>query len=169
MREALESFLTIGLDTLFERHLQLSPMSRALELFREVASSVPAYRAFLEEQGIDPPAVQTAEDFERLPLLTKQNYIGRYPLKDLCRHGRLESCDMIAVSSGSTGEPTFWPRFVTDEFPIATRFEQVFHDSFNADRRRTLAVVCFALGTWVGACTRQAAAATSPPRAIPSP
>jgi phenylacetate-CoA ligase len=57
---------------------------------------------------------------------------------------------MIAVSSGSTGEPTFWPRSVADEFAVATRFEQVFHDSFGADRHATLAVVCFALGTWVG-------------------
>lgn len=57
---------------------------------------------------------------------------------------------MIAVSSGSTGQPTFWPRFFSDELQIATRFEQVFYDSFAADRRRTLAVVCFTLGTWVG-------------------
>ena len=54
------------------------------------------------------------------------------------------------MSSGSTGQPTFWPRFLSDELPIAVRFEQVFHDSFQADQRRTLAVVCFALGTWVG-------------------
>ncbi|MGH4027154.1 MAG: phenylacetate--CoA ligase family protein, partial [Pseudonocardiaceae bacterium] len=52
--------------------------------------------------------------------------------------------------SGSTGEPTYRPRSVADEYAVATRFEQIFHDSFAADRRRTLAVVCFALGTWVG-------------------
>jgi phenylacetate-CoA ligase len=57
---------------------------------------------------------------------------------------------MIAVSSGSTGQPGFWPRSLSDEFQIATRFEQIFHDSFQADHRRTLAVICFALGTWVG-------------------
>lgn len=69
---------------------------------------------------------------------------------------------MIAVSSGSTGTPAFWPRFVTDELAIAVRFEQVFHDSFHADSRLTLTVVCFALGTWVGgmytaACCRHLA------------
>jgi phenylacetate-CoA ligase len=57
---------------------------------------------------------------------------------------------MIAVSSGSTGEPTIWPRFLTDELLVALRFEQVFREAFDADRRRTLAVVCFPLGTWVG-------------------
>src|SRR5262249_31644990 len=40
---------------------------------------------------------------------------------------------------------------------------QVFHDGFEADRRRTLAVVCFPLGTWVGgmftaSCCRHLAA-----------
>jgi phenylacetate-CoA ligase len=70
---------------------------------------------------------------------------------------------MIAVSSGSTGEPCFWPRFVTDELEIAARFEQVFHDSFRAHERKTLAVICFVLGTWVGgmyttACCRHLAA-----------
>jgi phenylacetate-CoA ligase len=57
---------------------------------------------------------------------------------------------MVAVSSGSTGQPTVWPRRVQDELPVARRFEQVFYDSFRADDRTTLAVVCFALGTWVG-------------------
>ncbi len=70
---------------------------------------------------------------------------------------------MIAVSSGSTGKPCFWPRFLSDELQITTRFEQIFHDSFRADERRTLAVVCFTLGTWVGgmytaACCRHLAA-----------
>ena len=57
---------------------------------------------------------------------------------------------MIAASSGSTGEPTFWPRSLIDELAVSARFEQVFRDSFAADTRRTLAVVCFPLGTWVG-------------------
>jgi phenylacetate-CoA ligase len=57
---------------------------------------------------------------------------------------------MIAASSGSTGQPTFWPRSLRDELAIATRFEQIFHDSFQADTQPTLAVICFTLGTWVG-------------------
>ena len=37
------------------------------------------------------------------------------------------------MSSGSTGEPTVWPRSLTDELGVAARFEQVFSDSFAAD------------------------------------
>ena len=57
---------------------------------------------------------------------------------------------MVAVSSGSTGTPTIWPRSLADELMITPRFEQIFRDSFAANGRRTLAVLCFALGTWVG-------------------
>ena len=75
---------------------------------------------------------------------------GAFPLEALVEGGDLAACDFFAVSSGSTGEPTLWPRGLHHEFPIAVRFEQVLRDSFRAHQRKTLAVVCFALGSWVG-------------------
>ena len=160
---ALHTFLAMPLDRVLSEHAKSTPEDAALALFHSVAATVPAYRALLAEQDINPAAIRSFADFQALPLLTKQNYLHRHPLTDLCRDGALESCDMVAVSSGSTGEPTFWPRFIADEYAIATRFEQVFHDSFMADTRRTLAIVCFALGTWVGgmytaSCCRHLAA-----------
>jgi phenylacetate-CoA ligase len=157
---ALETYFRTTLD---EKLSQPDGSETAIALFRDVADSVPAYRALLREKGIDPAAIRSVEDFRRLPILTKESYIQRFPLADLCREGRLDTCDMIAVSSGSTGTPTFWPRFVSDEIATAYRFEQVFRDSFQAHERTTLAVVCFALGTWVGgmyttSCCRHLAA-----------
>src|SRR5207248_7853720 len=102
----------------------------ALALFQSVARDVPAYAAFLGERGIDPASISTIDDFKRLPLIDKRNYHDRFPLADLCRHGRLEGNDFVAVSSGSTGQPTFWPRSFMDELAIARRFEPAFHDSF---------------------------------------
>ena len=137
--------------------------ARALELFRAAAASVPAYREFLTAHGIDPAGVRTLDDFAGLPMTTKENYHARYPLALRCRDGRLDGCDMVAVSSGSTGRPSYWPRTQADEEAVTARFEQVFRDGFGADRTPTLAVVCFPLGTWVGglyttACCRHLAA-----------
>ncbi|MFI6318557.1 phenylacetate--CoA ligase family protein [Nonomuraea sp. NPDC050556] len=115
-----------------------------MEHFRRVADTVPAYRAFLAEHGIDPAQV---EKFQDLPFTTKDTYLRRHPLPRLCRDGRIG--DMVAVSSGSTGEPSFWPRSAADERVIAARFEEVM-TTFGARDRTTLAVICFALGTWVG-------------------
>ncbi|MFD1046579.1 phenylacetate--CoA ligase family protein [Kibdelosporangium lantanae] len=131
--------------------------------FQSVAASVPAYQRFLATHGIDPTTVRTVEDFQRLPLTTKDNYQRAYPLPELCRDGRLDGCDMIAVSSGSSGTPTIWPLTLADELHFAERFEQVFRDGFEAADASTLAVVCFPLGTWVGglfttACVRHLAA-----------
>jgi phenylacetate-CoA ligase len=146
---AFSNFLYTPLETKLQQHIS-TEASAVVSLFHDMAATVPAYKDFLTHHGVNPEEYQKIEDFQRLPQLTKENYLQRYPLADLCRHGELQTCDMIAVSSGSTGKPTFWPRFFADEMQIATRFEQVFHDSFYADTRRTLAVICFSLGTWVG-------------------
>jgi len=147
--KAFQEFITTPLETLLQRHINTKSESATLELFHEIAANVPAYKTFLAQQNINPASIQTFEDFQKLPPITKENYISRHPLADLCRHG-LQACDMIAASSGSTGKPTFWTRFFTDELQIAIRFEQIFHDSFHADSKSTLAVICFTLGTWVG-------------------
>ncbi|HSS02566.1 MAG TPA: hypothetical protein VLM79_36145 [Kofleriaceae bacterium] len=147
---AVQRFIETDLDRLLDERAAADPGPALLELFRRTAASVPAYAAFLHERGIDPASVREAQAFDRLPLMTKAEYFRRHPLRSLCRGGSLSACDMVAVSSGSTGEPTFWPRALTDELAVAARFEQVFRDSFQADQRTTLAVICFPLGTWVG-------------------
>jgi phenylacetate-CoA ligase len=126
------------------------PAERAVALFRETAESVPAYGDWLGKQGFEPKGVRGPADFARVPILSKENYVLRYPLASRCRGGRIEDCDTVAVSSGSTGVPTFWPRSTLDEYGVMRRFEQVFVDAFRAHEQKTLAVVCFALGTWVG-------------------
>jgi phenylacetate-CoA ligase len=147
---AFSNFVSTPLEMLLQQHLETSTASAVLTLFHDVVTHVPAYKAFLAEQAIDPATIQSLADFQNLPAIAKENYISRYPLANLCRNGQLSECDMIAASSGSTGNPTFWPRFFSDELQIATRFEQIFHDSFYADTKRTLTVICFTLGTWVG-------------------
>lgn len=160
---ALERFHATPLELELSRCLREAPIDRALELYRSALTGVPAYARFLAERGASGVAPESAAEFARLPPTTKDNYHRRFALPELCRGGALEDCDMLAVSSGSTGEPAIWPRFVTDELHTAFRFEQVLRDAFRAHERRTLAVVCFALGSWVGgmytaACLRHVAA-----------
>jgi phenylacetate-CoA ligase len=166
-RHALSQFCEQDLNALLPRSAatyeaaQLEP--RLLAWARDIAREVPAYGAFLAAHGIPVDALRSRHDFEHLPVTTKQNYHQAFELSQLCRGGALDACDMLAVSSGSTGEPTIWPRFVGDELQTAVRFEQVLADQFAATSRSTLAVICFALGSWVGgmyttACCRHIAA-----------
>lgn len=145
----MDEFSQLDLDA----HLGTSrqdPWPSMQRLVDMVFHQVPAYRPYLESLGHigDPPT--SLEAFSRLPLMTKKDYIQAYPLEARVVAGDLSALDRLAVSSGSTGTPTFWPRGEQHEFPIAVRFEQVFRDSFRAHEKKTLAVVCFALGNWVG-------------------
>ncbi|HVW29943.1 MAG TPA: phenylacetate--CoA ligase family protein [Polyangiaceae bacterium] len=146
--EAFSRFVETGLDDALAQDADAA--EAAVELFRRTAESVPAYGDFLGKHGFSPDSVRTKSDFPRVPVMTKQNYVLSYPLAARCPGGVVNACDMVAVSSGSTGAPTFWPRSATDEYVVARRFEQIFADAFAADVKSTLAVVCFALGTWVG-------------------
>jgi phenylacetate-CoA ligase len=161
-RAAWQHFYQTSIASLLDQHLAESADARVLEHFQRVAREVPAYAAFLAQHGVGPESVRALSDFGKLPVTTKDNYQRAFPLPELCRDGALDACDMLAVSSGSTGAPAFWPRFVADEVGSCMRFEQVLHDTFRCDERRTLAVICFALGNWVGgmyttACCRQLA------------
>jgi phenylacetate-CoA ligase len=130
--DAYRHFVETDLNDLLSAGEQGDGSAAALALFHRVAVDVPAYGTFLADHGIDPDDIRTPAQFAALPLVTKANYVQKYPLSDICRGGRLTSCDMIAVSSGSTGTPTPWPRSVADEIAVATRFEQIFADSFRA-------------------------------------
>lgn len=147
---ALAAYLESELDDVLGWHTQLDPAVEALSLFHEVATDVPAYREFLAAAGIDPTSITTPAAFSRLPVTTKQNYHSAFPLASLCRGGTLDASDFVAVSSGSTGKPTFWPRSQRDELGTSFRFEQVLGDGFNLKKTRTLGIVCFSLGSWVG-------------------
>lgn len=148
--EAYNRFLSTPFDDILRERLVANPQSAVLRLFHDAARNVPAYWAFLTKHGIRPEKIRSWEDFQALPLTDKPGYVHAYPLPERCWDGRLESCDRIAVSSGSSGAPTFWPRALHHEADITLRFEQVFRHAFQAHRKRTLAIVCFPLGNWVG-------------------
>jgi phenylacetate-CoA ligase len=148
--DVFQHFISTPLDTLLSKNQQVNLDERIIALFQRCVAEVPAYSKFLQARNINPADISTYEAFKTLPLMTKADYMQVYPLPERCTGGSLRSSDRVAVSSGSTGQPTFWPRSLEFELDVAIRFEQVFRDSFSSHERSTLAIVCFALGNWVG-------------------
>jgi phenylacetate-CoA ligase len=123
----------------------------ALDLFRKVATRVPAYKNFLAKNHIDPNSITSIEDFKRLPLLDKNNYLRAYSLADLSWDGKLmDSFEVYASTSGSTGEPFYFPRrdLHTDHYALLA--ELYLRSQFKIQERKTLYVDCFAMGAWIG-------------------
>ncbi len=145
-----QRFISTPLGELLTQPPAIEPQQRFLNLFQRCANEVPAYQHFLASRQINPQQIDDYQAFQTLPLMAKADYMRAYPLPERCLGGSLRCADRVAVSTGSTGQPTFWPRSADYEAEVAVRFEQVFKDSFQADQRSTLAVVCFALGNWVG-------------------
>lgn len=121
----------------------------ALRLFQAAARQVPAYRLFLRHHRVNPQQVRTIEDFKAVPAIDKTNYLRRFSLPELSWDGKLTGLDVISVSSGSTGEPFFWPRCASHDAEATVNHELFLTDSFGIDRRSTLFVVSFAMGMWV--------------------
>ncbi len=122
-----------------------------LSLFHAMAKRVPAYADFLKKHKIFPSRIKTLKDFENVPLLDKEKYIKNYPLQDLCWDGKFSSRRyVIAATSGSTGESTYFPRGEDQDWQYAFIAELYLRTNFQIHRKSTLYVNGFALGVWIG-------------------
>lgn len=122
--------------------------AQALSTFKLASTRVPAYQDFLKKNQIDPNKIKTFADFQKIPLVDKQNYLKVYPLEDLCLDGRLSQMYTVNVSSGSTGEPFFWPMLTSQFETIPSVMELVYSKFYQIDKKSTLVVITLALGTW---------------------
>jgi len=141
-------------------HARGTVTERALARFHAAANTVPAYRTFLAEHGIETSHVVTADDFRSLPVVTKANYIDRWPLRERLIGGEFRTAHTISRSSGSSGHARSWPRGQIDEVVGAALYERLLDEVVGARSRDVLCVVAFAMGTWI-AGTYTVAALTS--------
>jgi len=118
---------------------------RALAVFRRAARGVPAYRAFLKEHGVRLRDIRTFEDFQQLPTTSKEGYLLKHDLAELMPGGKLDGTRVFATSSGSTGQPIFWPRLKRQD-DGALRGIQAYYSLFDINRKSTLLLMTLSLG-----------------------
>lgn len=125
--------------------------STILKRFKDAHQHVPAYKSFLNDQGIDPSKIKSTKDIAKIPPVSKTNYLRVHPWEALCIKGSLNDAPLVlTATSGSTGEPFYIPR--TDEaHEAATVFHRIFVERAGLDPKKpTLVVVCFGMGVWIG-------------------
>jgi len=123
----------------------------ALKLFGQMAQRVPGYRDFLKKNKIDYKKVKTIADFKKIPTIDKDNYLRKYALRDLCWDGRLrEKRWVFATTSGSTGEPFYFPRQDNQDSQYAVLAELFLRSNFQIEAKSTLFIVGFPMGAWIG-------------------
>jgi phenylacetate-CoA ligase len=140
-----------SLKTKFEATWLKRGEEMALELFHDMSAHVPAYIEFLKERGINPSHIETIDDFRSLPTLDKDNYLRKYPLKSLCWDGEFAKGQWVVSStSGSTGEPFYFPRTSLQDEYYALTAELYLLENFKIDQKTTLYIDAFAMGAWIG-------------------
>jgi phenylacetate-CoA ligase len=121
-----------------------------LNLFNWVASTTPAYRTFLKKHKINPAKIKNLKDFKTLPLTSKDNYLRPAVYSDLFPNRDIVSATTISATSGSTGEPFYFPRKTVHDDKYQYQAEIFLKEQFEIDKKKTLGVLGFGLGIWIG-------------------
>lgn len=121
-----------------------------LKLFKYVSLSVPAYKKFLEKHKINPARIKTIKDFETLPQVTRDNYLRKYRYTGLFPKKEFFHATTFSATSGSTGEPFYFPRGKEHDQEYEYLTEIFLKNQFDIDKKSTLAIMGFALGVWIG-------------------
>lgn len=121
---------------------------QALETFKTAAKTVPAYKDFLNSNKIDPEKIKTFDDFQKVPLTDKKNYLTKYPLQDLLIGGTFDGKAALTSSSGSSGASFYWPRFPIQDFGATKGWDSFLVNTFDIDRISTFHVNCSGMGVW---------------------
>ena len=122
----------------------------ALRVARAAITETEAYPEFLRQQIGRIPSVQTFEDFKRLPLTDKSNYINyeRFSIGQLCLGGDPSRAYTIEKSSGHAGGCYYWLRTPAEDALFPKYLEFAFAQFYGIETKRTLILVTLALGTW---------------------
>ncbi|MEN9582763.1 MAG: hypothetical protein RL641_717, partial [Candidatus Parcubacteria bacterium] len=124
--------------------------SNSLALFHETVERVPAYRNFLKENNFNPGSIKTWNDFKNIPIMSKQNYLKQYQLPELVKDGSLHSPFLFTSTSGSTGEPYYFPRSEKIDAEYSLLAELYGMQGKFGFTEPTLVLVCFGMGVWIG-------------------
>ncbi|MEX0748828.1 MAG: hypothetical protein WD467_03030 [Candidatus Saccharimonadales bacterium] len=123
----------------------------ALELFQAMAKRVPAYKDFLAKNNIDPRKVKQAADLSEVTPVDKDNYLRQYDRALLCWDGRFKEENwVISSTSGSTGQPFYFPRQYAQDKQYADMAELYLRENFKLQDKSTLYIVAFPMGAWIG-------------------
>jgi len=115
------------------------------DFFDKVRKNVKAYQQFLEDNN-----VQDIQKWSDIPLCDKENYLLKYPMKELAQED-ISNAFLIGTSSGfSKSGSVFWLKEAVDERAYLEIIKQIFIKEYSIDRQKTLFIISLAFGTWIG-------------------
>ena len=121
-----------------------------LRLANFVLNSTPAYKKFLLDSGLNYKKILKIEDFLALPPINKNNYLRKYDYLDLFPYRDITITSNVSATSGSTGEPFYFPRGQNLDDQGLYSLELAFLNQWDINKLNTLIIIGFGLGIWIG-------------------
>lgn len=124
---------------------------KLLQVFKETAQQVVAYKNFLTKRKIKYQKIKSIQSFKTVPLINKENYLRAYPWQNLCKVGAFNKNSLVMTStSGSTGTPFYFPRTSKIDMQSSV-YHQMFFRSTKINKNTSVLVIdCFGMGVWIG-------------------
>lgn len=123
-----------------------------LKVFRQYASSVPAYTALLKEKGVNPADVTSVESFKRLlPIIDKYDTFIKYEnnISKLCVDGELGDVVSVLSSSGYSGRFSYGLISRAEDEAGKNMLDLYLDQRFQIEKRRTMLINCLPMGVKV--------------------
>lgn len=124
----------------------------ALSVFKETSETITAYKNFLKEHHFS-GNVTSMEEFADVPEMDKYKYIQKYGFNEVNSVKAGNNLYSFSLSSGTTDEPTVWPRYYQYEEFLPLVFDMFMRQYWQIDKKSTLFINAFALGPWIAGFT----------------
>jgi phenylacetate-CoA ligase len=121
--------------------------ARLVRAFRKTAAASPAYRALLEEHGVNPGEVRDVPSFRRhAPFLNKPCTFGRFSMAELCLPRTMDALATVLTSSGHGGTFAFGLTTRRQARRATGLIDLGLEQTFGVDRHKTLLINCLPMG-----------------------
>jgi phenylacetate-CoA ligase len=123
-----------------------------LKVFRQYASSVPAYTQLLKEKGVNPADITSVEAFKRLlPIIDKYDTFIKYEnhISRLCVDGELGDVVSVLSSSGYSGRFSYGLISRAEDKAGKNMLDLYLDQRFQIEKRRTMLINCLPMGVKV--------------------
>ncbi len=120
------------------------------KLIEFVIKNVPAYQKFLKENGINYEKIKGFKDLNNLPIIDKNNYLRKFNYLELFPNKDISIATTVSTTSGSTGEPFYFPRGYQHDLMHLYTTEIFLRNQWEIDKYNTLVILGFGLGIWIG-------------------
>lgn len=120
----------------------------AMGVFKETVENISAYKDFLKEHNFDIESIKSFDDFQKIPVVDKYNYIQKYGFNEVNSAKAGKNLYSFSLSSGTVDEPTIWPRYYQSDDFLQYVVGNYIRQYWQVDKKSTLFINALALGPW---------------------